>query len=70
MSKQDVRYDAGGDSGQYKVPVYPQPVVAGRRRVQTVPVPVVDNVSGAVVIIVPGHDVPGANVAMSGMPGI
>ena len=42
--QQDICNDAGRDGGEYIVPVHADPLIAARRRLQAVLVPVVDDV--------------------------
>ena len=62
--------NAGGDSRQDKSAVYQQPVVAGRRRVQAIAVPMVDNVTAVVMVVVGRHGVPRTEVVVAWMPGM
>ena len=70
MAKQDVCNDTGRDRRQYKISVYQEPVVPVRRRVQVMPVPVVDSIVVALAMIVIRHGVPGTDVPMFGLQGI
>jgi hypothetical protein len=64
VTEQNMRNNAGGDGRQHKISVHHHPVMAMRRCVQTVRVPVVDNVTLVVMTIVLGHGVSGTEIAM------
>jgi len=62
--------NAGGDSRQDKSAVYQQPVVAGRRRVQTIALPILDYIVAVVLVEVGRHGVSGTEIANGSAPGI
>ena len=70
VSHKYVGDNAGGGSHQDKSAAYQQPVVAGRRRVQAIAVPMMDNVSTVMTVVVSRHGVSRTEVPVARMPGI
>ena len=69
VPRQYVGNKAGGGSHQDERAVHMQPVVAGRRRVQAMSVPLMDNIA-AVMVVMGRQGVSVTEVAVGRMPGI